>query len=90
MLSFIRKGKNPEDIVVVVLNFTPVPRTDYRLGVPKPGFYQEIFNSDSDLYGGGNVGNSGGIHSEGTAWMGRNHSVKMTIPPLGAVVLRPE
>ena len=90
VLSFIRKGSAPEDRVVVALNFTPVPRENYRLGVPEAGFYKEIFNSDSDQYGGSNVGNSGGVYSEGTAWMGRDQSVVLTIPPLGAVVLTPE
>jgi len=90
VISYIRKGTTPDEMVVVALNFTPVPRENYRLGVPKPGFYKEIFNSDSDQYGGGNVGNAGGVHTERTSWMGRDQSVVLTIPPLGAVVLRPE
>lgn len=90
VLSFIRKAKDPKDLVVVVLNFTPVPRESYRLGVPAPGFYREVFNSDSDNYGGTNLGNAGGVHSEATPWMGREHSVNLRVPPLGAVVLKPD
>ena len=82
--------KTEGDYVVVAVNFTPVPREDYRLGVPNPGFYREILNSDSEEYGGSNQGNAGGVHAEGTAWMGRDHSVVLTLPPLAAVVLRPE
>jgi len=90
VLSYIRKGKNPEDVMIVVLNFTPVPREQYRLGVPKPGYYQEVLNSDSEVYGGSNMGNGGGVQTEAKPWMGRNDSVTLTVPPLGAVVLRPE
>nr|MDA3874088.1 1,4-alpha-glucan branching protein GlgB [Kiritimatiellia bacterium] len=89
VLSYIRKAKDPKDLVVVVLNFTPVPRESYRLGVPASGFYREVFNSDSENYGGSNLGNAGGVHSESTPWMGREHSVNLRVPPLGAVVLKP-
>ena len=88
VLSYIRKGRDPGDCVVVALNFTPVPREAYRLGVPRAGYYREILNSDSELYGGSNLGNGGGAHSEAVSWMGREHSVKLTLPPLGAVVLQ--
>lgn len=90
ILSFIRRGKNPEDCVAVVLNFTPVLRKDYRLGVPLPGGYREVLNSDSELYGGSNAGNGGFIQAEPTPWMGQKYSVSMTLPPLGGVVLRPQ
>lgn len=89
VLSYIRKGRDPGDCVVVALNFTPVPRENYRLGVPRPGYYREILNSDSELYGGSNLGNGGGVQSEAVSWMGREHSVQLTLPPLGAVVLQP-
>jgi 1,4-alpha-glucan branching enzyme len=90
VLSYIRKAADPKDRVLVVLNFTPVPRENYRLGVSRPGFYREVFNSDSEIYGGSNLGNDGGVQSEAVAWMGREYSVRMTLPPLGAVVLCPE
>jgi 1,4-alpha-glucan branching enzyme len=67
---------------------TPVPRHNYRVGVPRPGFYREILNSDASLYGGGNIGNAGGVQSEPTPMHGRQHSVKITLPPLGMLVLK--
>jgi len=87
VLSYLRKDQRGERVVAVVLNFTPVPRERYRIGVPLPGFYREALSSDADLYGGSNVGNQGGIHSEPTEWMGRPHSLPMRLPPLGALVL---
>ena len=87
-LAFLRRAKDPDDELVVVLNFTPIPRHNYRIGVPKPGYYQEILNSDSSLYGGGDVGNYGGINSEDYAWGGHYHSLNLTLPPLGMLVLK--
>jgi 1,4-alpha-glucan branching enzyme len=75
---------------VVALNFTPVPRTGYRIGVPRAGRYREIFNSDSNFYGGSNLGNGEGLHTEDTAWMGFNHSLCITLPPLSAIIFVPE
>jgi 1,4-alpha-glucan branching enzyme len=62
-----------------------VVRGGYRLGVPKPGFYKEILNTDADIYGGGNVGNLGGVQSEPIPWQGREHSVQIELPPLALV-----
>jgi 1,4-alpha-glucan branching enzyme len=87
VLSFLRKDTG--GFVVVVLNFTPVVRKQYRLGVPKPGPYREIFNSDSEHYGGSNVGNSGQVGAEPIPWMGQPHSISLTLPPLAGVVLEP-
>ncbi len=86
VLSYMRHADN--ESVLVVLNFTPVPRTHYRIGVKEPGYYQEIFNSDSGLYGGTNIGNAGGVQSEPTPWMGQTHSIEITLPPLAAVVFK--
>jgi 1,4-alpha-glucan branching enzyme len=88
IVSFFRRAKNPEDCVVVVANFTPVPREGYRVGVPLPGFYRELLNSDSALYGGSNTGNAGGVPSEPTAWQGQPYSVMLTIPPLGVMFFK--
>ncbi len=82
-LSYLRKSD--DDFLVVALNFTPVPRHDYRLGVPKAGSYQEIFNSDSAFYGGSNLGN-GWIEAEPIPWMGRPYSISITLPPLAGVI----
>jgi 1,4-alpha-glucan branching enzyme len=87
VLSFVRKDRKGETAATCVFNFTPVPRNDYRIGVPKPGFYREAVNSDAEIYGGSNLGNRGGVQSEALSWMGRAHSVPIALPPLGAVVL---
>jgi len=75
--------------VIVVLNFTPVPRHGYRIGVPRPGRYIERFNSDSSHYGGGNVGNGGAIASEDLPWMNRPASIAVVLPPLAGIILAP-
>jgi len=87
VLSYIRKDRAGDEIVAAVFNFTPVPRTNYRIGVPRAGFYREAINSDAELYGGSNVGNQGGVKSEPVSWMGRPHSIPIAVPPLGALVL---
>jgi 1,4-alpha-glucan branching enzyme len=86
VLSFVRK--TDDDFMVVVLNLTPVPRQGYRIGVPAEGEYREILNSDSAHYGGSNVGNGHRrLATEEQPWMGRPHSLELTLPPLAAVVL---
>jgi 1,4-alpha-glucan branching enzyme len=87
VLSYLRW--DGEAFHVVILNFTPVIRTDYRIGVPRPGRYREVLNSDSRFYGGSDVGNGPDIASEPVAWMGRRDSISLTLPPLGALVLKP-
>ena len=87
LLSFVRRAD--DRFVVVVLNFTPVPRLGYRLGVPAPGEYLEIFNSDSGYYGGSNVGNGARVPvAEAKPWMGRDYSITLDLPPLGGIILR--
>jgi len=88
VLSFIRRGKKPEDLIVAVVNATPVVRGGYRLGVPHPGFYQEILNTDASPYGGSNVGNMGGQQSADVPAQGRLHSLVLTLPPLAAILLK--
>ncbi len=80
--SYIRKAEDPDDFVVVCLNFTPVPRIRHRLGVPKLAWYDEVFNSDSMYYAGSNMGN-GGNSSGGHLGTGRPASLQVTLPPLG-------
>ena len=84
IVSFVRRAKNPDDFLVFVFNFTPVPRYNYRVGVPKWGFYREILNSDSALYWGSNMGNQGGRHTDPVPWHGRPCSLSLDLPPLGA------
>ncbi|GAB4253894.1 MAG: 1,4-alpha-glucan branching protein GlgB [Methylomicrobium sp.] len=81
------RRKNTDDELIVVLNFTPVVRENYHIGVPEAGVYHEIFNSDSAYYDGSNVGN-GKVESEPEPWMGLPHSIKLTLPPLGGIVLQ--
>ena len=88
VLSYLRWGHDGS-VVVVVLNFTPVPRSGYRIGVPKAGAYREIFNSDSAYYGGSNTGNGSGMESENQPWMGFEQSIVITVPPLAGIILSP-
>jgi 1,4-alpha-glucan branching enzyme len=88
-LSFIRRGKDPSDYLIVVHNFTPVPRLKHRLGVPEACWFEEVFNSDSTYYGGSNMGNGPGLQAEPSASHGRPASVLLTLPPLATVVLKP-
>ncbi len=85
VLSFTRRAGNKH--IVVVLNFTEVPREGYRVGVPVAGCYRELVNSDSGFYSGSNLGNAGELHSENIAWMNRPQSIVLTLPPLAGIIL---
>lgn len=89
LFSFIRRSHGGGEVVVLV-NATPMVRRDFRLGVGAPGFYREIFNSDSEIYGGTNVGNLGGVQSQAIESHWREHSIVLQIPPLATVMLRRE
>ncbi|HLJ80951.1 MAG TPA: alpha amylase C-terminal domain-containing protein, partial [Ktedonobacterales bacterium] len=73
---------------VIVCNFTPVPRYDYRVGVPSLSRYEEILNSDADVYGGGNVGNLGGVDAEPVPMHGHDQSIALTLPPLATSIFQ--
>ena len=88
VFSFVRKGDPDDPPVVVVCNFTPVVRQNYRIGMPRPGRWLERLNTDAGSYGGSNVGNSGEVWAEPTPWQGRSNSASLTLPPLGAVILQ--
>ncbi len=88
VISFLRKGKSSRDVILVVANFTPVPRTHYRLGVPRGGFWAEIFNSDAGIYGGSDHGNLGGMEAEPIRSHGRPASLPLVLPPLGVLFLK--
>jgi len=90
VIAFLRRARDPKNFLLFCCNFTPVPRTGYRFGVPESGFYREVFNSDSSLYGGSNLGNAGGVRSEPIEAHGRPHSISITLPPLAVVVFRCE
>ncbi len=86
VISFRRIARDGS-YLIVALNFTPVPRYGYRIGVPEPGFYREIFNSDSSHYGGSNLGNGAGIAFDSIAWMGEGYSLVLTLPPLAGIII---
>jgi 1,4-alpha-glucan branching enzyme len=88
VISFLRRGTSSEDTILAVLNLTPSPRYNYRLGVPRGGFWREILNSDSTEYGGSGHGNMGGLNAVPFAAHNRPFSLTLTLPPLGAVFLK--
>jgi 1,4-alpha-glucan branching enzyme len=88
VLSFMRTAVSSDEFLVIVSNFTPVPWHGYRVGVPEPGYYQEIFNSDSDNYWGSNVGNNGGQTTESIAVHGHGQSLSLVLPPLATVMFK--
>lgn len=88
IICFLRHGRRPEDSVLVVCNFTPVTRQDYRIGVPNSGYWREILNSDATIYGGSGSGNLGGTGTSPVAAQGHYHSLSLTLPPLSVVYLK--
>jgi len=89
-ISFLRKGKSKEDLILVVCNFTPVPRQNYRVGVPRGGWWKEALNSDARIYGGSGQGNLGGVEAAPVPAHGRYHSLSLILPPLGVLFLKSE
>ncbi len=89
VLAFLRKSDGDDPPVVIVSNFTPVPRHDYRIGVPEAGDWIELINTDAAEYGGSGIGNLGTITADGTGWHGRPYSLELSLPPLGTLVLKP-
>jgi len=90
VLGFLRRGAESGEELLFAFNFTPVPRHEYRLGVPGAGGWAEVLNSDAATYGGGNVGNMGRVETEPVPAHGHPQSVRLTLPPLGMVVMKPE
>ena len=89
-LVYIRRAKTSQDVILVACNFTPVPRQNYRVGVPRAGFWKEILNSDASIYGGSGWGNVGGVEAAPIPFHGRPSSVNLTLPPLAVIVLKSE
>jgi 1,4-alpha-glucan branching enzyme len=89
-LSLLRKGSSSREKIVTVYNFTPVPRLNYRLGVPSGGYWRELLNSDGKEYGGSGMGNLGGVTAEEGPVHGRPYSLNLTLPPLSALFLKAE
>ena len=88
IIAFLRRAEDREDFLLFCCNFTPVPRRGYRFGVPRRGFYEEILNTDSELFGGSNMGNGGTGLDEPIPSHGRPYSVPVTLPPLAVVAFR--
>jgi 1,4-alpha-glucan branching enzyme len=88
IFSYIRFARDRRDFIVVVINMTPVPRFEYRIGVPEEGHYAELLNSDAAIYGGSNVGNYGGIHTQSGFMHQYGHHLSLTIPPLAIVIMK--
>ncbi len=89
-LCYLRRGEDPEDFLVICLNFTPTVRESFAVGVPTDGWYQEVFNSDSEHYGGSNVGNGAGVMAQEPGLQGRPFALRVTLPPLAAVIFKPK
>jgi 1,4-alpha-glucan branching enzyme len=90
VVAFARATKGGERVLVFVANLTPVPRTNYRLGLPRPGRWRELLNSDSGFYGGSDMGNLGGVEAEPLGWGGQPFTAEITLPPLAGIWLVPE
>ncbi|MBI3447161.1 MAG: 1,4-alpha-glucan branching protein GlgB [Magnetospirillum sp.] len=90
VLSWLRKGFEPSDFLVVVGSYTPVVRESYRVGVPEPGYYRELLNTDSEWYGGANIHNNGGVEAEPVPWHGHDWSICLRLPPLATCVFKRE
>ena len=90
LVSFFRRGKNPDEVIVVACNFTPLVRKNYRIGLPLPGFYREVLNSDSEYYWGSNVGNEGGVMAEAIPSHNLPYSAEIAFPPLAVVIFKYE
>jgi 1,4-alpha-glucan branching enzyme len=90
VLSYLRMSGSPGEVAVIACNFTPVPRLDYRIGVPQGGFWAERINSDAEWYGGSGVGNLGGVTADAVPMHGQPHSLRLQLPPLGVVILTAE
>jgi 1,4-alpha-glucan branching enzyme len=88
VMSFIRKGNQPTDDLIVVCNFTPVVRSNYRIGLPKKGKLTEIFNSDASVYGGSGLSNTNNLTIEASPSDGREYSIELLLPPLSVIVFK--
>jgi 1,4-alpha-glucan branching enzyme len=88
VIAFIRRARDAQDFVVAVFNWTPLVRENYRIGVPEPGFYRELLNTDASFYGGSNVGNAGGVVTEPVSAHGHPQSVALRLPPLGGLLFK--
>src|SRR5439155_10154968 len=90
VVAFARRDREGERVIVFAANLSPVPRYNYRLGLPRSGTWRELVNTDSGYYGGSDVGNLGGVAAQGIGWSGQPFSAEFTLPPLAALWLVPD
>jgi 1,4-alpha-glucan branching enzyme len=90
VLSFVRQTADGANQLAVILNLTPVPRPNYRIGLPRAGRWREVLNSDAAIYGGSNQGNLGGVTAGNVACHGQPHSAEFCLPPLSVIAFQPE
>jgi 1,4-alpha-glucan branching enzyme len=90
VLSFLRRARKSEEFIIAICNFTPVAREEYRVGVPRPGYYREVLNTDSRHYEGTDMGNSGGVNAEPIPWNDRPYSIKLRLPALAVMYFKPQ
>jgi 1,4-alpha-glucan branching enzyme len=90
VLSFLRKSPSTNETIVCVYNFNPVPKRNYKVGVPKSGYWKEILNSDSENYFGSNIGNLGGVNTYDYSTHARPYTIEISLPPLAAVFFKHE
>lgn len=90
IISFIRRTDDPKNFLVFVINFTPVPREKYIIGVPEFCHYNEIFNSNAEIYGGSNTGNPGGVMAKKSAANNKPYSLEIFVPPLAGIIFKPQ
>jgi 1,4-alpha-glucan branching enzyme len=88
-LTYIRYAQDKQDLIICACNFTPVPREQYRMGVPRGGLYKELLNSDSEIYGGSNKGNGGSVQADPIPWHNQPFSLLITLPPLSVIFFKP-
>jgi 1,4-alpha-glucan branching enzyme len=88
IIAFTRRAESAAESLMFCCNFTPMVRSGYDFGVPSEGFYQELFNSDAEIFGGSNLGNAGGVMAKPVPRHGRKYSVAVTLPPLAVVVFK--
>jgi 1,4-alpha-glucan branching enzyme len=87
VFAFLRQGNDEAKLILVVSNMTPVPRQGFRIGVPRPGYWRELLNTDAAVYGGSNIGNAGGLDTEARPMHGEAQSLNLTLPPLSTLFL---
>jgi 1,4-alpha-glucan branching enzyme len=90
VLSYLRKAHSTDDLLLIVCNFTPVVRQNYRVGAPRSGYWRELHNSDAHDYAGGGHGNLGGVEAAPIPYHGRSHALTLTLPPLAIMVFKSE